>query len=126
MKKISFINIISIIMILLIYSNQCFGYSDEDLVNAIYLAEGGAKTKYPYGIKSIKCESEQECRKICFNTVRNNRKRYKADNMGYKDFIAFLGARYAPIGAENDPKNLNRNWVKNVRYYLRKGGKVDQ
>lgn len=26
--------------------------------------------------------------------------------------------RWAPIGAENDPTNLNKNWVKNARFYL--------
>jgi hypothetical protein len=30
------------------------------------------------------------------------------------EFIKFLGARWAPLGAENDPHHLNENWVKNV------------
>lgn len=30
------------------------------------------------------------------------------------EFIAFLGARWAPIGVINDPTNLNRNWTPNV------------
>ena len=29
-------------------------------------------------------------------------------------FIAFLGARWAPKGAENDPHHLNENWIRNV------------
>lgn len=29
-------------------------------------------------------------------------------------FIAFLGARWAPIGVANDPDNLNAHWIKNV------------
>lgn len=29
-------------------------------------------------------------------------------------FIAFLGARWAPVGVMNDPDNLNANWVRNV------------
>jgi hypothetical protein len=29
-------------------------------------------------------------------------------------FIAKFAARWAPIGAKNDPKNLNSNWVRNV------------
>jgi hypothetical protein len=29
-------------------------------------------------------------------------------------FIEFLGARWAPIGADNDPTNLNKHWVPNV------------
>lgn len=36
-------------------------------------------------------------------------------------FIEFLGARWAPIGADNDPTALNANWVPNVTamYYRR-------
>lgn len=29
-------------------------------------------------------------------------------------FIRFLAARWAPIGADNDPTNLNVHWAKNV------------
>ena len=36
-------------------------------------------------------------------------------------FIEFLGARWAPVGADNDPTALNVNWVPNVTamYYKR-------
>lgn len=35
-------------------------------------------------------------------------------------FIAFCGARIAPIGVANDPTHLNKNWVPNVQSaYLR-------
>lgn len=38
--------------------------------------------------------------------------------------IAAISAKYAPIGATNDPTNLNSNWVKNVSYwYTKLGGK---
>lgn len=29
-------------------------------------------------------------------------------------FIQFLGERWAPVGADNDPQNLNHHWVSNV------------
>jgi len=35
------------------------------------------------------------------------------------DFLDYLQQHYAPIGAKNDPKNLNRNWGPNVRAYLK-------
>lgn len=35
-------------------------------------------------------------------------------------FVDFMQRRWAPIGAENDPKNKNQNWAPNVRYFLRK------
>lgn len=28
--------------------------------------------------------------------------------------VAQIGAKYAPVGAGNDPNNLNSNWVRNV------------
>jgi hypothetical protein len=30
-------------------------------------------------------------------------------------FIEFLGAHWAPLGVANDPTNLNRHWIPNVR-----------
>lgn len=91
----------------------------QKYVNAIYKAEGGDKAQYPYGIRSVKCSTKAECRKIAENTVRNNIKRYR--EYGHKThatYLEFLASRYAPIGASNDPKNLNSNWLRNVRYFL--------
>src|SRR3990167_7113488 len=80
------------------------------IVNAIYKAEGGAKTKYPYGIKSVRCTTEASCRKVTVNTVRNNFKRWeKAGNPGL--FLHFLADRYCPPSV--DPIG-NRNWKVNV------------
>jgi len=39
------------------------------------------------------------------------KKRYTGD-------IDSFAKRWAPIGAKNDPKNLNKNWAKNVKYYM--------
>jgi hypothetical protein len=30
------------------------------------------------------------------------------------DFVKMWGARWAPVGAANDPNGLNANWVHNV------------
>jgi hypothetical protein len=99
-------------------------WSDEEIVNAIYQAEGGAKAQYLYGIRSVKYESPEEARRICFNTVRNNRKRF-ADygNKNFKTYLEFLASRYCPIGADNDPRGLNQYWLKNVKFFLEKGRK---
>lgn len=91
--------------------------SDEEIVNAIYWAEGGPKTNHPYGVLSVKCDSSEECRRICRNTVRNNRKRFSNQTL-FTDYLEFLSSRYAPIGAGNDPTNLNKNWLKNVRWFI--------
>ena len=94
-------------------------YSDKQIVEAIYKAEGGDKATYLYGIRSVPYDTPEEARRICFNTVRNNRRRYKEyGHEKYGTYLEFLASRYCPIGADNDPKGLNKNWLKNVRYFL--------
>lgn len=97
-------------------------YTDDQIADAIFKAEGENAT-YLYGIRSVKYQDEEEARQICLNTIRNNRRRYK--DYGHKEFstyLEFLAARYCPVGAKNDPKGLNKNWLKNVKYFLMKGG----
>lgn len=52
-------------------------------------------------------------------TVRKNYDRWLASGAP-GDFIDFLGARYTPVGAGNDPDGLNRHWVKNVKHWYAK------
>lgn len=95
--------------------------TDEDfnkIVDAIYIAEGGPKAQYLYGIKSVKYSSPQEARRICFNTVRNTFQRWL--NAGHPgDFIEFLGKRYCPLNDPADTRGLNKNWVGNVKANIR-------
>ena len=95
-------------------------YSDAEYCQAIFLAEGGEKTKYPYGIRSVTCETKKECKEVCIRTVRNNRKRFAKNRKGFNDYISYLGSRYAPLQSDNDPQGLNRHWIRNVRYFLEK------
>jgi len=81
------------------------------LADAIYKAEGGAKTRHPYGI--LKKYKTTTPRQACINTIKSNLKRWN----GKGDFITFLGRTYCPVGALNDPRGLNRHWVKNVRKF---------
>lgn len=95
-------------------------YTPSEYCAAIYQAEGGKKAKKPYGVLSVKCEADS-CRRVCENTVRNNFQRYlEYGHENYDTYIEFLASRYAPIGADNDPNNLNQNWIKNVSYHLGK------
>ena len=115
---------------LLIFIASCMGpkaahakdYSNEQIVSAIYKAEGGKKSQYPYGIRSVDCRTEQECYRICLNTVRNNRVRFaKYGHKNHPDFISFLGSRYCPTNSKalsNNERRLNKYWIKNVRYFL--------
>ena len=91
------------------------------LANAIYHSEGGKRAKY--GIKSIPCKNLRECRRYCKNTIRNNVKRW--NNAGRKtDYLTFLRNKYAPSNVSNDPTNLNRHWLKNVRFYINNPKKI--
>lgn len=97
-----------------------YDYTDEEYCNAIWMAEGGNKTKYPYGIKSMECENAKQCRRICETTVRRNRKRYK--QYGHREhdrFISFLAERFAPTrNVSGQEAKLNKNWRKNVEWFL--------
>lgn len=87
----------------------------ERLATAIYHAEGGSKTRHPYGI--LKKYKTTTPRQACINTIKSNLKRW--DRKG--DFIQVLGNTYCPVGAKNDPTGLNKNWVRNVKYFYNKG-----
>lgn len=131
-KKQTNIIVLSAVVMLIISTNCSTAFADtmnpimvERIVSAIYKAEGGAKAIKPYGILSVPCNSKEECKRICENTVKNNWKRY--NQWGHKQhptYLAFLASRYAPIGVSNDPTNLNKNWLKNVQYFLYEGGGV--
>lgn len=94
----------------------------NDVVDAIYIAEGGKRAVKPYGILSVSCSGESDCRRIAYNTVRNNYRRWiQGGRVG--EYLAFLGNRYAPTSGSTlsyAERKLNKNWTQNVRYYLEK------
>lgn len=99
-------------LVILIFATPSHAYTDEQLADAIKLAEN-SKT-HPFGI--LAHYKHTTPRQACLNTIAHARR----DWTGTGDFLEFLSKRYAPIGAKNDPRGLNRNWLKNVRFYLRK------
>lgn len=83
------------------------------ICDSIFVIEGGAKTKYPFGIKSIDTHGDPKvARKICENTVKNNWKRWEAAGRKEK-YFEFLAKRYAPI--PGDKTGLNKHWLKNLK-----------
>jgi hypothetical protein len=121
MKFLLIIILILLLLVIVSGANASADYSDTDIVNAIYQAENSEK--YPYGIKSIDTHGDKEyARKICFNTVRNQRQRHADGNCpdtlrGVEhDYLTCLWHRYCPPSAHN----LNKNWLKNVLYFLEK------
>ena len=89
------------------------------IVAAIRYAENGGKGK-EYGILHPRVKPTYRSQAgWCAATVQKNYDRWvKAGRKG--EFIVFLGNRYCPVGAENDPNGLNKNWTKNIRFYVDK------
>ena len=93
------------LLLFLLMSLSASAIDVSRLADAIYKAEGGAKTRFPYGVKSVQTHDP---RGVCIRTIRRALK----DWPGKGDFILFLGKRYCPV--ESDPVG-HRNWVRNVR-----------
>jgi hypothetical protein len=96
--------------------SEVYGYNVERLADAIYKAEGGSKTRYPYGI--LTKYKTTTPRQACINTIVNQGKRHASHSCGL-DYLSCLAKRYAPdgglkAGIVNDPSNLNRHWRGNV------------
>ena len=85
-------------------------------VAAIRYAENGGKGK-EYGILHPRVKPTYRSQAgWCAATVQKNYDRWvKAGRKG--EFIVFLGNRYCPVGADNDPNGLNKHWFVNVRKY---------
>lgn len=100
-------------------------YTDTQYVNAIYMAEGGKNAKYAYGIRSVIYKTREKARNICFTTIKHNRSRFiRYGHRHYPRFIDFLASRYCPTTGRNltqSERKLNKYWVKNVEYWLKRG-----
>lgn len=95
----------------------------ECLADAIKTAEGNDN----YGI--LTHYKHTSYRQACINTAKHAWKDYSKDGAiaspragkaTKKGYLAFLGSRYCPIGAKNDPTGLNKNWIGNVTFYYDK------
>lgn len=107
------------------------------MADAIYLAKGGADTRYPYGIKSLRMRDLADAREITIRSILSNCKRYQAayvvctvflgvgqgafgSGTGHlgtgpvsaDDFIEFMACRWVPESV--DPVGY-KHWVRNVR-----------
>ena len=115
----------TVILLCLVGSTHAEEINNEKLADAIFLAEGGYNAEYLYGIRSVNYDTEQEARRICLNTIKNNRKRFaEYGYKNYKTYLEFLASRYCPIDCDNDT-GTNKYWLKNVRYFLDKNKEVN-
>jgi hypothetical protein len=91
-------------------------YTDEAIVDSIFIIEGGYKTHYPFGIRSVFCSGYDDCRNVCVNTIKKNRVRYS--EYGYRQYntyLEFLASRYCPLSVDGC-----ENWLSNLKFYLKK------
>jgi len=94
----------------LLLSCSALAATDEQIADAIYRVEGGSRARVPYGILSIKVRDTAHARRICLNTIQNNRARWK--NSGQPGaFLDYLADKYCPRSA--DPIG-NKNWKRNI------------
>ena len=92
-------------------------YEETRLVNAIYYAEGGSKTRFPYGIKSSVCSSKAQCKDECIKRIRHYWKDFKqTKEEGIENFTRYASQRY--VGSDDPQGQIN--WYKNVLWYYRK------
>jgi hypothetical protein len=85
-------------------------------------AENNARN---HGVLSVKTANASEASKVLKQSIINNYWRWISamESLGEENvppFVDFMQMRWAPIGAENDPDNLNVNWSPNVKSHLRK------
>jgi len=118
LNRIKFAAILILALPLGCFGREVVKVDVQRLTNAIYKAEGGNQTRWPYGI--LKKYKKTTPRQACINTIKSAQKRF-AKQTKEKDFVHFLSLTYCPIGVSNDPQGLNRYWEKNVRKFYNKG-----
>jgi hypothetical protein len=81
------------------------------LVQAVCNAEGDI-------LRAVQCSQPEivtrvdALRVLCRSIVHRMSDYVKAEHGA--DFVGYFGSKWAPVGATNDPNNLNTNWVTNV------------
>lgn len=79
------------------------------VADAIYRIEGGARTRWPYGIKCHR-HTLGVARRMCITTVSNSYASWLVRGQS-GDFLHHLADRYCPPSV--DPVG-NRNWKRNI------------
>jgi len=95
--------------------------------------QGAENNKKNHGVLSVPVSSPEDATKTLQNSIYNNWVRWNdakqgtlpkwdmpAGATGEDRFVDFMQKRWAPLGATNDPDNLNKNWAPNVRELMKK------
>lgn len=99
--------------------SSCNAASDSyfnKLADAIYWAEGGEKSKKPYGLIKYNLKSKQAYRTQCIIHIKDYYKNWN----GKGDFVNYLASKWSPtVGVSKWEAAMNKNWIKNVSYFMR-------
>jgi hypothetical protein len=96
-----------------------YGLNSEQtrLLLAIRLAENGKQGK-EFGVlapQAMRYENDPDSMKSFYTQAQwaagTIKKRYDGN-------LEKFASKWAPVGASNDPDNLNKNWAKNVKYHM--------
>jgi hypothetical protein len=94
-------------------------YMSPYMNQAVKVAEGNPNN---FGVLSQQVNSPAEANQALNKSIANNFWRWiqTSDNgeLPKEKFVDFMQQRWAPLGAANDPNNLNVNWAPNVRKSL--------
>ena len=86
---------------------------DPRLVQAVVNAEGNIVRAVAISIPTVTTR-EQALDVTCRSAVHAMCDWVKADAERQREYVAFWAARWAPVGASNDPHALNQFWPSNV------------
>ncbi len=101
---------------------------DPTLLVALRRVENGGVGR-EFGVLSVPAPTLDDQARVAANTIRNTMARFEreggraADPLTGRytqDFVRFFSARYAPLGADNDPAGLNRHHAENLLALYRK------
>src|SRR3990172_8702494 len=100
---------------------------DPDFLRALRKVENGGPGR-EFGVLSVPAPTYEDQARIGAETVQKNIERFRkqggqpidpATGRYTEEFIRFFSGRYAPIGASNDPRGLNRFHSGNlIRLYV--------
>jgi hypothetical protein len=100
----------AVAILLLLLLSGCMSYTDNQIADAIFIAENS--TSHPYGIMAHYKQTTP--RQACLNTITSSRRTYR-----YGNFIDHLQKTYCPIGSDNDDGTC-KEWSRNVKRLLQR------
>lgn len=96
----------------------------KQLMPIISPAVAGAENNKNMGVLSVKTSNPTQTMR---DSIVNNYARWVTGGNPApwikekpKKFVDFMQRRWAPLGAENDPRGLNKNWAPNVRSIIQR------